>query len=70
MDTNTVFDRLFKAFPKARESKSLNSSRPKGSLDWKRLANDAYVATGPRGGTITLKYNERSNKITISRKKA
>lgn len=70
MDTNTVFDRLFKDFPKALESKSINTSRPKGNLVWKREANTTYVATGPRGGRIQLSYNERSNKITISRKKA
>ncbi len=65
MDTNAVFDKLFADFPQARESKSLNNRYPKDDLKWRRRSKRQYYSVGPRGGTLFLSYNERSNKITI-----
>jgi hypothetical protein len=64
-----VFDRIFQEFPKAAESKSLSRSRPKSDLDWMEDTKGClYVAYGPRGGRVLLTYNEKSNKVTISRR--
>lgn len=66
MDTNAVFDALFSAFPKARESASMRR-KPKGTLEWKKKSSTEYVAWGPRGGLLRLRYSEVSNKITLTR---
>lgn len=67
MDINTVFDQIFQEHPKAREGNTLRSRRPKSTLNWVRVTSSHYEAKGPRGGTHALKYNTRSNKITIAR---
>lgn len=64
MDINAVFDTLFKDHPKAKEGKTLGK-KPSTTLSWVKADNKTYVATGPRGGTIRVRYNEKSNKITI-----
>lgn len=64
MDINSVFDALFKSFPKAREGKTLGK-RPKAALNWRMRDKSEYMAAGARGGQMRVKYNAVSNKITI-----
>lgn len=65
-----ALDEILKLHPTAKESKSLTRSRPKGfaNLEFRPDPNGDFVAYGPNGGYMLLKYNARSNKITISRK--
>ena len=61
-----MFDKIYHSFPKAKEGRTLGA-RPKSTLSWRKETKKSYVAKGPRGGEIRIRYNERSNKVTISR---